>query len=65
LFEWLNTDHAKGVQLEGWDEDADHDGSNDRGWRLYTEDWGHVYQSSSLNHYTIAAFKPAFLWYGK
>lgn len=67
LWEWLTTDEAKTVEMSGWDEDADHDGSNELGWRLYMEDWGHVNMggSHSLDHYSIAAFKPAYLWYGK
>lgn len=61
-WEWLQTDDAKAVTCEGWDADADHDGDNELGWRVYVEEWGHVghYQSG-----VICAVKPAYLWYGK
>ncbi len=65
LFNWLDTESAKNVICEGDDENADHDGSNELGWRLYTEDWGHINEGHSIDHYSIAAFKPAWLWYGK
>ena len=58
---WLNDDEAKTVKLTGWDEHADHDGSNGVGWRVYCEDWGHVDNISSA----ICAIKPVVLWYGK
>lgn len=59
-FEWLKSDEAKTVPLEGWDADSDHDGSNELGWRVYTEDWGHV--SGEWNAFAV---KPAYMWYGK
>ncbi len=61
LWDWLDSDEAKDVIHTSWDCDVDHDGDNDLGWRLYTEDWGKVNNDS----YSIAAFKPAWLWYGK
>lgn len=66
MWEWLQSDEAKAIPHEGWDLDADHDGSNEQGWRLYTEDWGCVTNANGfMDTYSIAAFKPAYLWYGK
>ncbi len=59
--EWLKSKQSKEVPLEGWDANADHDGSNELGWRVYCEGWGHV----ADNHYALFAVKPAYLWYGK
>lgn len=62
LWAWLNDpEEAKQVKLTQWDVDADHDGSNGSGWRVYVEDWGHV----GHNSYAICAVKPVFLWFGK
>lgn len=60
VFEWLKSDEASKVPCEGWDEDADHDGDNELGWRVYTEDWGHV-----DGDWNCLAIKPAYMWYGK
>lgn len=66
LCDWLRSEEAESVECEGWDADADHDGSNDRGWRLYVDEWGCVKKGEyTIDHYSIAAFKPAYLWYGK
>lgn len=66
LWKWLQSEEAQKIECVGWDADADHDGSNERGWRLFTEAWGHVEdKTGSIDHYSIAAFKPAYLWYGK
>lgn len=59
-FQWLESKEAKEVPMEGWDANADHDGSNEIGWRVYTEDWGHV-----EGDWNCIAIKPAYLWYGK
>lgn len=51
----------------GWLEHADygrepdHDGDNGKGWRLYTEDWGHV----GGEWQAFAAVQPAWAMYGK
>lgn len=58
---WLLGDQAKTVKLTGWDADADHDGHNSEGWRVYCEDWGNVADCSS----GICAIKPVYLWHGK
>ena len=49
------------VELDDWDKDADHDGSNGQGWRVYCEDWGHI----GSDHSAFAAIKPVYIWYGK
>jgi hypothetical protein len=59
--EWLKSEEAKSMPMDGWDADKDHDGHNSLGWRVYCEDWGHVGSSP----YAIVAVKPAYLWYGK
>lgn len=40
---------------------CDHDGDNEKGFRVYNEDWGHVANS----HYAFAAVLPIWAWYGK
>lgn len=45
----------------GVDSNADHDGDNGPGWRVYCEDWGHV----GGHWQAFLAIKPAFMWYGK
>lgn len=52
-------------KFEDWDNKLDHDGSNELGWRVYVEDWGHIYQGLTLNNYTLGAIRPVYLWYGK
>lgn len=59
-FQWLETGEAKHVPMKGWDANADHDGDNEPGWRVYTEDWGHV-----DGDWNCIAVKPAYMWYGK
>jgi hypothetical protein len=41
--------------------EPDHDGSNGRGFRVFTEDWGHVYD----HHYAVVGIQPAWAMYGK
>jgi hypothetical protein len=67
LWEWLSSDQAKEVEQDGWDKDLDDsDVSTSDGWRLYTEEWGHVKESEyTIDHYSLAAFKKVYLWYGK
>jgi hypothetical protein len=38
----------------------DHDGDNERGWRIYNEDWGHVDGDDA-----IIAVSPVWAMYGK
>lgn len=58
---YLSGDLADELLFEDWDRDYDHDGSNELGWRVYVEDWGHV----GSNQYAICAVRPAYMWYGK
>jgi hypothetical protein len=41
--------------------EPDHDGDNQRGWRLYTGSWGHI----DSDHHTYFAVEPAWMMYGK
>lgn len=54
VYEWLKT--AK------YPEEPDHDGDNERGWRLYKENWGHV---DTFGHGSICAIEPMWIEYGK
>lgn len=57
---WLQSEEAKSVPCLDWDADADHDGNNELGWRVYTENWGHI-----EGEWDAVAIKPAYMWYGK
>lgn len=61
VWEWLKGEQAKSMKFEHWDADADHDGSNSRGWRVYVEDWGYVANDTAV----ICAIRPVYLWHGK
>ena len=70
LWDWLQSDQALTFEIKGkWDEkiEGDSDVSCDRGWRLYTDEWGHINNPDgyTIDHYTIGALKPVWLWYGK
>jgi hypothetical protein len=66
LWSWLHSPQSKGVVHEGWDRSLrDPDVSEEIGWRLYTEEWGCIHQGESLDSYTLGAFRPCWLWYGK
>jgi len=67
LWNWLDSEEADTIELDGWDEDLkDSDVSMSPGWRLYTEDWGHVKETEhTIDHSSIAAFRKINLWYGK
>ena len=51
----------------GWLQSADygpepgHDGSNSKGWHVYTEEWGHV----DGQWEAFLAIKPIWAWHGK
>jgi hypothetical protein len=53
--------------IKGWlerverGEQPDHDGDNGHGWRVFTEQWGHV----AGHHYSILAVQPEWAMYGK
>lgn len=59
IMAWLKNPCVE-VKCEGWDANADHDGRNELGWRVYCEDWGKVNHEDA-----ICAVKPAYLWLGK
>lgn len=61
-------DFAGSLQfVKGWLNQAnygkqpDHDGDNDKGWRVFTESWGHVAGYS----YSFVAIQPVWAMYGK
>ena len=58
---WLEDPKKEDIELDHWDKNLDHDGSNGPGWRVFSEDWGHV----NGCHDAICAIKPVYMWYGK
>jgi hypothetical protein len=61
IHKWMESTDAQQMKCEGWDANADHDGDNNPGWRVYVENWGHV-----ADHWqAICAVRPVYLWYGK
>ena len=61
ILNYLKSDEADKVELDGWFKDVDIDGSTSKGWRVFVEDWGHV-----DNHHTaICCISPSYLWHGK
>ena len=67
IWNWLQSDQAKTVKLDGWDREFDDsDVECELGWRLYTEEWGHIGErGGGSDHYSIAAVTPSYMWYGK
>jgi len=68
LWDWLDSKEAKEMELDGWDKKFnDSDVSTSPGWRLYTDQWGHVSNPDghTIDHYSLAAFTKAYMWYGK
>jgi len=66
VMEWLQSDEAKTIELEDWDSNCNHDGSNSQGWRVYCEEWGHIRGENGLSYNgSIVAITPAFMWHGK
>ena len=61
LWSWLADPESLKVEQKDWDRFGTHDGSNEAGWRVYCEDWGHVANESSA----FCAVKPVYLWLGK
>lgn len=51
---WIETGAVFGSQ-------PDHDGDNEKSYRIYCEDWGHV----DHNHYAFVAIEPRWAMYGK
>ncbi len=52
---------------EDWESNLVHDGSNGKGFRIYTEGWGRINGTSShtSEDYSFGAIKPVYLWFGK
>jgi len=67
-WEWLKTPEGKASDFDFSSHEkkmvgnADHDGDNSEGWRVYLEDWGHV---GSYSSGVICAVMPCYLWHGK
>lgn len=49
------------TSFEDWDKDAQHDGHNTKGWRVYCEGWGHIQGHTGA----FIAIRPAYMWMGK
>lgn len=68
VWEWLKSEEANAKDFDFSKHDgkmvgnADHDGHNSEGWRVYLEDWGHVGEYRSG---VICAVMPCYLWHGK
>ena len=62
-WDWLQSDEAKKIQADdgGGSYINDCDVSNELGFRIYNETWGHV----GTNQYAIIAIRPSYCWYGK
>lgn len=61
IIEYLKDDKSiKRVTHEKWEGDYDHDGSNSKGWRVYTSDWGHI--SDGCKGFAV---KPVYCWHSK
>lgn len=58
---YLRSDAAEEVELGDFEDDKDHDGHNNVGWHVYTEEWGYVGNVSAV----ICAIKRVYLWMGK
>jgi hypothetical protein len=66
VYDWVMSKEALDTpEKDGWDRDAEHDGSNNRGWRCYVNDWGHINLLEGSELYGIVAIKPAYIWCGK
>ena len=52
---------SKWLEETDYPKAPDHDGDNEKAWRVYNEAWGHVAQY----HYAICAFKPVWAVFGK
>lgn len=62
VWKWLDQKETwKNTKFMDWDIKSDHDGSSEKGWRVWVGDWGKV--GDEL--YTICAVRPSYLWLGK
>lgn len=60
-------DNIDDFEMEDWEENLDHDGSNNKGFRIYVDKWGHIEEDHgmTIDHYTSLAIKPIYCWHGK
>jgi len=67
LWEWvMNYDGEIVYDEDGWEQDLQHDGSNNKGFRVYVEDWGKISTGRYTSEtYSSFAVKPVYCWYGK
>lgn len=67
IWEWLKTININEFELCDWEGNIDHDGFNEKGFRVYVENWGHIKNEDdiTIDHYTSFAVKPIYCWYGK
>lgn len=67
LWLWLSSSEAKKTIPGKWEGRLnDQDVSEEPGFRIYTEDWGHIGETyGGTDHYSIGAIKPISCWYGK
>ena len=59
--EWLETAKPDPQFLDEMERDADHDGDNSVGFRMFNEVWAMV----DGDHHAFIAIKPVYLWHGK
>lgn len=66
LWEYLISINIHDIEHEDWEEKFDDsDILFERGFRIYTDEWGHIKTSYTIDHYTRGAIKPVWCWYGK
>lgn len=57
---WQNTDFSE------FEVDLEHDGDNEEGFRIYTENFGGIQNSNKIKYSgSFLAIKPCYCWYGK
>ena len=62
IWGWLRNQGTNDFELGSWEKGlTDFDGSLGEGFRIFTQDWGHLLS----NPYAIFAAKPIYAWYGK
>lgn len=66
LWFWLQNANPRDFELGRWEDRLnDSDVSEEPGFVIYTDEWGHIKDGYSLDHYSIGAIKPIYCWYGK
>jgi hypothetical protein len=53
---------ARWLEAAAYGGQPDHDGDNGKGWRVYTESWGHV---APYDYRALVAVEPRWAMYGK